>query len=300
MSVEFIGGNVGGGKAQAVHIVLDGLDECQEGTQRRLTSLKKALKVISLTDERVNLRGAITNYALQRLRDMPGKLTQLGITEADVERFGQDIGTRAAGMFLWARLVLDYLGKNFFYTRDEFRNAIDTLPVELTKFSTEHVADRLVPSYILDACKPLVEERQSSHFAFIHTSIKSYLESEDSKVRISEESRQEHIIASLRCLNSGLKFFNPQFSPATRNLHVVRGVFAFITYASRFWIDDIMELSPALEQQKCPEFCLPCVPTLALDFRAKKPDGFMKNDTVLNSRVNMADASIRHSTRPRH
>ena len=36
-------------------------------------------------------------------------------------------------MFLWARLVLDYLATNLFHTRHEITAAIDTLPRELTK-----------------------------------------------------------------------------------------------------------------------------------------------------------------------
>jgi hypothetical protein len=35
-------------------------------------------------------------------------------------------------MFLWATLVLNYLSANFFYTREEFMRAKDTLPRELT------------------------------------------------------------------------------------------------------------------------------------------------------------------------
>ncbi len=31
---------------------------------------------------------------------------------------------------------------------------------------------KLVPSYIIDACKPLIEERQDSTFVFIHVSVK--------------------------------------------------------------------------------------------------------------------------------
>jgi hypothetical protein len=35
-------------------------------------------------------------------------------------------------MFLWAGLVLNYLGANFFYSDDEFVEAVDALPQELT------------------------------------------------------------------------------------------------------------------------------------------------------------------------
>lgn len=35
-------------------------------------------------------------------------------------------------MFLWARLVLAYISKNMFYTKDEILSAVQTLPRELS------------------------------------------------------------------------------------------------------------------------------------------------------------------------
>lgn len=43
-------------------------------------------------------------------------------------------------MFLWARLVLDYLSTNILSSRDEVRGAVDMLPVELGEL---HVDTRL-------------------------------------------------------------------------------------------------------------------------------------------------------------
>lgn len=36
-------------------------------------------------------------------------------------------------MFLWARLVLEYLTTNLFYTKSEVMGAIETLPRELSE-----------------------------------------------------------------------------------------------------------------------------------------------------------------------
>ena len=41
--------------------------------------------------------------------------------------------TQILGMFLWARLVLDYLVVNIFYSRHEITAAIDTLPRKLSE-----------------------------------------------------------------------------------------------------------------------------------------------------------------------
>jgi hypothetical protein len=41
--------------------------------------------------------------------------------------------TQLLGMFLWARLVLDYLAGNIFHNRHEITAAIETLPRELSE-----------------------------------------------------------------------------------------------------------------------------------------------------------------------
>jgi len=41
--------------------------------------------------------------------------------------------TLGTGMFLWARLVLEYISKNMFYGKAEIQSAIQTLPGELSK-----------------------------------------------------------------------------------------------------------------------------------------------------------------------
>jgi hypothetical protein len=38
----------------------------------------------------------------------------------------------------------------------------------------EPIGSRPVPAHILDACRPLVEERRDSTLAFIHISVKEY------------------------------------------------------------------------------------------------------------------------------
>jgi hypothetical protein len=41
--------------------------------------------------------------------------------------------TQILGMFLWARLVLDYLATNIFHSRGEITAAINTLPRKLSE-----------------------------------------------------------------------------------------------------------------------------------------------------------------------
>lgn len=39
----------------------------------------------------------------------------------------------AIGMFLWAKLVMEFISKNFFYNREEILEAASKLPRELGK-----------------------------------------------------------------------------------------------------------------------------------------------------------------------
>lgn len=48
------------------------------------------------------------------------------------------------GMFLYARLVLDYIKSNIFYSSDELRTAIDQLPDSLNDLYVRHVILDLV------------------------------------------------------------------------------------------------------------------------------------------------------------
>ncbi|WAO82927.1 NACHT domain-containing protein [Fusarium falciforme] len=314
-SVEVLSG---GNKDQnPVYIVLDGLDECPHDKQRRLVRMMDRLvangntcKVlissrdtvplleklkrrpcVSLSEDKANLIVAITKFADMRLQVMRNKLMELGISEGGLQGIATQIGVKSDGMFLWACLVLNYLAANFFYSEDEFKNAVDSLPRELSEFydkilsrilsdldsrsalrlrtmfgwiafakrplrkaelqsallfhSEDPIGSRPIPSYILEVCKPLVEERRNSTLSFIHGSVKDYLQSETCQrsVRISEQAiLWENGLASLRCLRTAFNVFNRHFSQSSRNLQLLRGVWGFIPYASRFWCVGLREM----------------------------------------------------------
>lgn len=58
----------------------------------------------------------------------PEKLT---VSCCDANNLYQSL-TLSKGMFLYARLVLDYLSRNIFYTYGEIKDSMDQLPEELT------------------------------------------------------------------------------------------------------------------------------------------------------------------------
>jgi hypothetical protein len=111
-----------------VWIVLDGLDECEPERQARVVSmmnqisskasrsggtvckvlissrtspiLPKGLRksqIVSLTEEKAGLEGAIMEYAAQRLRALHERFSQMGIGPTEIEEFKGAIGKKADG-----------------------------------------------------------------------------------------------------------------------------------------------------------------------------------------------------------
>ncbi|KAK3687800.1 hypothetical protein B0T22DRAFT_489623 [Podospora appendiculata] len=146
-----------------IRIILDGLDECDEDTQQRLLTtvnriisansslviakvlvscrdtarLSRSLSkksTMSLYDETQSLESAITSYTNQKLLSMKHKCDELGLADSDVSDIEAKIVQKADGMFLWARLVLEYLKNSIFFSREEMLEAVDALPRKLSDF----------------------------------------------------------------------------------------------------------------------------------------------------------------------
>ncbi|QYS94528.1 hypothetical protein H0G86_001857 [Trichoderma simmonsii] len=152
-------------KQKTLHIIIDGLDECDDITiasvvktlNKLVTSASSStatlLKVllctqmkpevakfvkkkhqVSLSSEKDHLNKAIQDYTLQRINAIRPSLSQLHITDDDVTALASQIAQKADGMFLWAKLVMEYINKNLFYHRDEIMKAAISLPRELGEF----------------------------------------------------------------------------------------------------------------------------------------------------------------------
>lgn len=110
--------------------------------------LQKRPAVI-LGDEKESLERAICTYAEQRLKAQSYRFSQLALKDRDFIDIGESIAKKAdgthhaprqelttdqaIGMFLWARLVLDYITHNMFYSSQEIWDAINTLPRKLAE-----------------------------------------------------------------------------------------------------------------------------------------------------------------------
>ncbi|KAF4968621.1 hypothetical protein FSARC_3996, partial [Fusarium sarcochroum] len=152
-------------QAEYIWVVIDGLDECDPDKQIRLIRLINQItskpelpgtitckilissrapsnplqrlrrrQAISLSEEKVFLQEAIRQYVDQRLKSMDTKLRQLDIGYSEIGEIQDVVVTKADGMFLYARLVMDYLASNIFYDGDEIKKSVNQLPQKLTDF----------------------------------------------------------------------------------------------------------------------------------------------------------------------
>ncbi|UKZ47926.1 hypothetical protein TrVGV298_002161 [Trichoderma virens] len=297
-------------KVEYVWIILDGLDECEPDKQARVVSLMNQIasdrsssgnatckvlissrtspilsnclrqkQTISLSEEKDCLEEAIRQYASQRLQSLERKFHQLHISPEEIDNIER--------MFLYARLVLDYLSTNIFYSGDEIMTSVNHLPEKLVDFyrkillqilthldtrsesrvrcilgwiafakrplkrlellsaitfsSGESEVTHLVPEYVLDICGPLIEERNDTTLTFIHVSVKEFLQTSSTNLIINqEESLQEHGVASVCCLLSGLQVFSSTYSEQARYLRVIKGLHGFHVYATEFWTEYLL------------------------------------------------------------
>ncbi|KAI1070812.1 hypothetical protein LB507_006787 [Fusarium sp. FIESC RH6] len=310
-------------QASYIWLVIDGLGECEKDRQVRLVRLLNQLiskpvvpgsttckvlvasrgpsevleklkrkQIISLAEEKGSLDRAIWEYVGLRLETMRPKLRQIDVQHSEVEEIQSTIVKKSDGMFLYARLVVDYLTSNVFYTGDEMKESVNQLPQKLTEFyqriltqilvqldsrsvdrircvlgwiafakrplkkvellsaitfsSGNSQVSRLVPQYILDICGTLIEESRDTTVAFIHNSVKEFLQTASTKVVITrDQAVQEHGVASITCLLSGLGIFRSQELGQNKVLCVAKGLYGFLVYAAEFWTEYLMDYEPS-------------------------------------------------------
>ncbi|KAK3989052.1 hypothetical protein QBC44DRAFT_242404 [Cladorrhinum sp. PSN332] len=199
-------------QTRCIHVIVDGLNECTEVQQKEITKTLERIvlaasskssgltickvllsthtthrllgeirnkQTMSLSEEKREVTKSIEQYASQRIARISARLRQIGITESDKQDLVRIIAAKADGMFLWARLVLDYLSTNIFYNREEILRAADSLPRKLSEFYGQIVAQLTAPlaefsvervkmtlSWIAFAKRPLKKAELLSALAF--------------------------------------------------------------------------------------------------------------------------------------
>ncbi|GAP89896.1 putative NACHT domain-containing protein [Rosellinia necatrix] len=100
-------------------------------------------ETLSLTEEKSSLSQAIKQYTSQRLQSLAVKLDQLSMTAADVDEVEHLITRKSDGMFLYARLILDYLEDNIFLRASQVISGVNDLPEKLSDFYRQILSQTL-------------------------------------------------------------------------------------------------------------------------------------------------------------
>ncbi|KAF1954513.1 hypothetical protein CC80DRAFT_517458 [Byssothecium circinans] len=267
--------------SEYVWIIIDGIEECETAKQARLVSLllnlasKSSLQsstickvllssralptkirrmpkkhTLCLSDEIEHTSKAIKLYASHRLQSLHERLRQLDMSIEEIETIEQLVAEKANGMFLYARLVLDYLSTNLFFNGNELKKSIETLPETVTEFyqniltqmvvnldarSKERITSVL--GWIAFAKRPLRRLELLSALAFSP----GFLQSHSNVVCINEQlALQEHGLASVACLLSAVEVFRKDYSEHAKLLRLVKGVHGLHVYATEYWTEYLL------------------------------------------------------------
>jgi hypothetical protein len=108
----------------------------------------------------------------------------------------------------------------------------------------------------------------------------SYLRTSQSKLLIIEDKViQEHGIASVTCLLSGLNVFQPDYTHLDRSLRVLKGLHGFHVYASEYWVDYILSIVTSHDALSQPDLLSSVVHDLS-----KTLDGLGESFSALNNK----------------
>ncbi|EXF79271.1 NACHT domain-containing protein [Colletotrichum fioriniae PJ7] len=248
------------GQTEYIWIVLDGLSECQPEKQARMATLIGHITSRSSSSGSTICKALITCQASTGFSNYLKKEHAIFLADEKIamDNAIQDskeieLGTarKADGMFLYARLVLDYLAANIFYSVDEIKTSLNQLPEKLTDllellsaitFSSGHPdVVNLAPEYILEICGPLLEVRQDTTATFIHSSVKLFLGSQHSSLVVNETTTlSEHGLATITCLLSGTNVFSTMYGEQDRLYRVLKGIHSFHVYATEYWTEYLL------------------------------------------------------------
>ncbi|KAH7012300.1 uncharacterized protein B0I36DRAFT_256992 [Microdochium trichocladiopsis] len=277
-------------------IVVDGIDECRDDHQKAIINLlglitSKAAKsntttfkvmissrhtstlahllkkshIMSLGSRSGNVDHAIGAYVTARLRPVYEHLGEFGSTQADIEAIETSIVRKSDGMFLYAKLVVDYLTHNIIYNTAEIMNSVNELPEKIVDFYQKilsqiltHLDDRsitrlqLICSWMSYAKRPLRKHELLSalsyHFQepFVTNLAPAHILVICDSLIVEKPNNTpaaaaiQHTQTVLACLIHGIKSL-PGEETYDKSLSVIKGLHGLLVYATEYWIDYLQE-----------------------------------------------------------
>ncbi|KAH8892105.1 hypothetical protein GQ53DRAFT_686097, partial [Thozetella sp. PMI_491] len=274
---------------QYVWIVLDGLNECETDTQVRIMGIMNQVlaktsassptackllvsnrysqnfskrmrrnQVVSLAEEKSSVEEAIREYTSQRLHLLHHKLSQHNLTMAHLMCcLNTSDANSPNGMFLYARLVVDYLASNIFYSAEEVKTSVHQLPQKLSDLLTnlacsyrkilarilkdldERSVDRVscILGWVAFAKRPLKRLELLSALTF------SLGDPKVTQIAPSfgmDRALKEHGIATITCLIATLEFFHEGNHEERNQLRIINGLYGLCVYAAEYWVDYLL------------------------------------------------------------
>lgn len=115
----------------------------------------------------------------------------------------------------------------------------------------------LVPEYVIDTVGTLIEERRDLTVTFIHNSVKEYeannfkkevlltgnrfIQTSSQPILIKQEQAfEEHGVATVACLLSGLKVFDDAYPEHDKTIRVAKGLHGIHVYATELWTEYLL------------------------------------------------------------
>ncbi|KAK2060826.1 hypothetical protein LY76DRAFT_509171 [Colletotrichum caudatum] len=277
------------GQTEYIWIVLDGLSECQPGKQTRIASLIRHITsrlsssgstvckaliscqastslsnyfkkehTIFLADEKIRLGNAIRQYASHRLVSLTHRFAQLGLSRTEIEDIELGVAQKSDGMFLYARLVLDYLAANIFFSAEEMKTSLSQLPEKLTDlWVINSPSYQTILAQILAPLNPQSKDRVRCLFGWVAFQKRPLKRLELLSAVIYSPGNQganniapdhiledttlsEHSSATLACLLAGCDVFGSAYNEHERQERVLKGIHGFHVYATEFWTDYLL------------------------------------------------------------
>ncbi|KAF6825207.1 NACHT domain protein [Colletotrichum plurivorum] len=192
-------------------------------TSKRLVEVKEKMELTDLEVEGVKSR---LHEVMDAVDTLPRELSELFVSfPSSISRIEQFLHAEMLTQIITLfdkrsvsrlRSILAWIA----FAKRPLRGAELRSALSFSEEKGDVNVQELAPNYIFDKCKPIIEEKADTTFAFIHVSVKEYVHSK-------------------RCIAT----FKSGSSTAEQSLRVVRGLHGLHLYASEYWVEYLLYIA---------------------------------------------------------